>query len=153
MKLSPEKKSQKKDSSIPTIEEYKKGNYSKGMFMATAFSLGLALTPLMITGCNSGTPGNLKPKTQQVNVKPSRVMGRMIENKVEKPETTLGDAIPCDSGKVFDTKKPNKIKKPDLIDGMVGSIKHIEKKDPKKVDKLIRRPLKLKGKRLAPPKK
>jgi len=112
MRLSPEKKAQKKK--IPTIDEYKKKhNYTKDMFMATAFSLGLALTPLMITGCNSGTPGSLKPKTQvklkskiktKTKVKPSQMLG--MQKRIEKTEVTLGEPrvktkdgeskLPCD---------------------------------------------------------
>jgi len=152
MKLSPEKNSHKKK--IPTIDEYKKGqSYTKDMFMATAFSLGLALTPLMITGCNSGTPGSLKPKTQvsktkytKKSVNKGRTLGIVapdIKNnkKIEKTELTLGE--PRVKTKDGESKLPCEVIENGEMRMGQRVVKHIDEKKPelkKDIIDKVRRP-------------
>jgi hypothetical protein len=156
MKLSPSKKVSKK--TIPTIKEYQKNHYATDVFKATAFSLGLALTPLVITGCNSDTLANNQVKTSTAKkVAPKTV----TEKKIEKTEKTLGDTVPCDSGKK-EEKTDGEIEKPVQLGGVPrvknDDVKEDIKKDDKKdtdikedVEEPVRKPLKLKGKRVMHP--
>ena len=99
MKLSPKK--QKSRKSYPNFKEY------KSKFMIASFTLGMALTPVMLTSCNSKptrNPGTMRvinkdnskekavtsPKADKDNSKDKTVAHPKDDKNIKKPRRTGG---------------------------------------------------------------
>jgi putative component of membrane protein insertase Oxa1/YidC/SpoIIIJ protein YidD len=125
MKLSPKKDAKTKK--YPTVKEY------KNKFVITTFTIGMALTPAMITSCNSKPThtGGIVPIKQEVkqekkgtqNIEPTqkhveKTTKTLGEPPIQKPEQLEGemkaplhndkDTPPCDTTNK-DIKKPEKV--------------------------------------------
>ena len=88
MKISPEKK--KSNRKYPSLKDYKK------KFMITTLTIGLALSPIMMSSCNS------KHKTETENI-----------SKIETQKNTvlLRNEEPCDTNIIPSKENKDEIKK------------------------------------------
>ena len=144
MKFLPQNK--KNENKYLTLKEYrKKHTITKDIVMVTAFSFGLALTPLF-TSCNP-KPRHLAGVTKvpvHENVEPKNDSKKVDDKKDDK--------------KIEEVQKKGEIKKPMHLDGVSVQTKineddkvpcNDEKKDEKKdEDKKIDKPLLIKGRKV-----
>jgi len=100
MKIQPENK--KSNRKYPSLKDYKK------KFMITTFTVGIALSPIVMSSCNSKTENIQKTSTQNnknVDLDKTKIKK---EEKVEKPQRLGGIAQRIDDEKIKPELQKNK---------------------------------------------